>query len=203
MDKPSKINETLIIGLTGNIATGKSAVGQLAAKQGAFTIDADQVVHNLLNSNQAVQQSIGEAFGAGVRLDDGSINRPALGSIVFNDPEALKQLENIVHPAVYETVIALLNGSKSKVILYEAIKLLESKFRAHCHHIWVTTCSRQKQLQRLQTYRGMDEKTALARIKAQSPQEEKIAAADVVIDTNGSMQHTEEQFRKAWSALKL
>ncbi len=197
------MNERFIIGLTGNIATGKSAVMQMAKKRGAYTIDADQIVHQIFNENQAVQEAIAGAFGPGVRSADGRINRPALGTIVFNDPKALKQLENIVHPAVYEAVIAMLAGTKTNVIIYEAIKLLESKFRNHCDQIWVTTCTRQKQLERLQIYRGMDEQTARARINAQSPQEEKIAAADVVIDTNGSLSETEEQFWKAWSSLNL
>ena len=201
MPKLSIPDNKFIIGLTGNIATGKSSVMQLAARRGALTIDADKVVHEILNTDTRVQQAISAAFGPTVCLEDGRINRPVLGKIVFNNAQALGQLESIVHPAVYAAVTQNISETEAKIVVYEAIKLLESKLRALCHQIWVTTCSPAKQLERLQTFRGLDKETALSRIRAQGPQEEKLAQADVIIDTNGLMAATEAQFAQAWSQL--
>lgn len=191
----------IIIGLTGNIATGKSAVMKLAAERGALTIDADQIVHELLDGDPAVQDAVTTAFGAGVRRADGRIDRVALGQIVFSDPEALRRLEAILHPAVRLEAARRIGAGEAPVVMLEAIKLLEGGLAAACHQIWVTVCSPERQLERLRVYRGMDEETARRRIAAQSPQAEKAARADVVIDTDGPMRRTEEQFAAAWARL--
>ncbi len=187
-----------IIGLTGNIATGKSAVMRLAADQGALTIDADRVVHGILAGDTAVQKQIAAAFGDHVLDDNCQIIRPALGQIVFNDPNALVQLEQIVHPAVHQRVLDQIHTCSETVIMIEAIKLLEGKLHTICAQVWVTTCTRARQLERLQICRGLDEATAVYRIDAQNPQTDKITRADVVIDTNGLMNDTQAQFVKAW-----
>jgi dephospho-CoA kinase len=197
----SKFSGKLLVGLTGNIATGKSAIMRLAAERGALTIDADHIVHDLQNNDAVLQAAIAVAFGPEVRLDDGRINRAALGQIVFQDPEAMRDLEGIVHPAVRRELVRRINESEANIIIIEAIKLLEGPLAKACHEIWVTRCSRQKQLDRLRVCRGLDTETAISRIKAQPPQEEKVAQADVVIDTNGLMIDTETQFRLAWERL--
>jgi dephospho-CoA kinase len=196
---PSK--EKTIIGLTGNIATGKSAVMRLAAEQGVLTIDADKVVHELLNDDEAIQQAVANAFGDAVRLADGRINRPALGRIVFNDPHALRTLEGLLHPATRAEIARRVAASPAQVTMIEAIKLLEGPLAALCDQIWVTTCSSETQMARLQICRGMDGETAAARINAQSPQAEKIARADIVINTDGLMADTQRQFVEAWAGL--
>ena len=190
----------LVIGLTGNIATGKSAVMRLAAERGALTLDADKAVHEILATDRAVQEAIAAAFGEQVRLADGRIDRAALGGIVFADPAALALLESIVHPAVRALLAERVAGSTAPVIMIEAIKLLEGPLRDLCRQIWVTDCTYEQQLARLQVCRGLDEATAVARITAQSPAALKIAQADVVIDTNGLMSDTVRQFDAAWSA---
>jgi dephospho-CoA kinase len=193
----------IIVGLTGNIATGKSAVMRLAGEHGALTLDADEVVHDILDNDTAVQEAIANTFGPSVLLEDGRIDRSALGKIVFNEPQALRNLEQIVHPAVHQNIILQIGQSESTIILIEAIKLLEGKLHTVCHQIWVTRCSRERQLERLRICRGMDMVTAVMRIDAQSPQEEKVAKADVVIDTDGLMDDTRRQFERAWSRLLL
>ncbi len=198
---PTRFSGKLIIGLTGNIATGKSAVMKLAAEHGALTIDADEVVHELMANDAKMQAAIAVAFGSEVRKEDGRIDRKKLGNIVFDDPQAMQDLEGIVHPAVRRTIAHRIAESENKLVVIEAIKLLEGTLVTICHQIWVTRCSQKRQLERLRVCRGMDTETAVARIKAQSAQEEKVAQADVVIDTSGLMTDTEKQFLMAWDRL--
>jgi dephospho-CoA kinase len=201
LNEKAAVSGKIIIGLTGNIATGKSAVMRLAAERGALTIDADKVVHEILNSDTAVQAEIVETFGESVLAGDGRINRAALGKIVFNDDQALLKLEQILHPRVTSRILNLIQESAADVVMIEAIKLLEGTLWTICREIWVTTCSYERQLQRLEVCRGMETAVAEARINAQSPAQEKIARADVVIDTDGLMRETERQFSAAWSRL--
>ena len=190
-----------IIGLTGNIATGKSAVMRLAAERGALTIDADRVVHDLLATDAAIQSAVVAAFGPGVRRADGGIDRAALGGIVFGDADRLRQLEGILHPAVRAEIARRVQMTDAPVIMIEAIKLLEGPLAALCDQVWVTACARETQLARLRVCRGLSEADAVARIDAQSPQADKIARADVVIDTDGLLRETEEQVFAAWTLL--
>lgn len=191
----------VIVGITGNIATGKSAIMRLARDNGALTIDADQIVHEIMDTDQHMQAAIAVAFGNEVRLPDGRINRRTLGKIVFNDETALSDLEQIIHPAVRLETARRIHETTQKVIFIEAIKLIEGPMAAMCHQIWVTRCPKQRQLERLMICRGIDAETATKRIEQQSPQEEKVAQADVVIDTAGLMRETEAQFEMAWERL--
>ena len=189
------------IGLTGNIATGKSAVMRLAAERGALTIDADRVVHELLDGDPAIQAAVAEAFGPEVRRADGRIDRAALGGLVFGDAERLRQLEALLHPAVRAEIARRVAAAGDRVVMIEAIKLLEGPLAAACDAIWVTACSPATQMARLRVCRGMDEAAALARVEAQAPQEEKIARANVVIRTDGLLREMEAQFEAAWQKI--
>lgn len=191
----------VIIGLTGNIATGKSAVMGLARDEGALTIDADKIVHELMDRDSKLQEAIAAEFSSRVRRADGRIDRDLLGQIVFSDPDQLALLESIVHPAVRREVDKRILESDAGYVMIEAIKLLEGDMPNACHQIWVTRCDRQKQLERLRVCRGMETSVAANRIKTQGAQEEKVAFADVVIDTNGLMKETKEQFDTAWGRL--
>ncbi len=182
-----------VIGLTGNIGTGKSAIMKVAAKRGALTIDADKLVHGIQENNKDVQSAIGKTFGADVLLPDGKINRPKLGSIVFADPAKMKQLEEIIHPAVREEMTSLVENSDAPLVMIEAIKLLEGPTKDLCDLVWVANCGKFLQLQRLIISRGMDEDEAFKRIMGQNPQADKVAQADVVIDTTGTLAETEAQ----------
>lgn len=195
---PAKV----IIGLTGNIATGKSAVMRMAAERGALTLDADNIVHAILDGDPSMQAAIAVAFGEHLRRRDGSIDRAALGAIVFEDPAALRDLEMLVHPAVRLEVVRRIEASDTPVVMVEAIKLLEGEIAELCDQVWVTRCPRGVQMQRLLVCRGMDEEAAMARIDAQDPQEAKVARADVVIDTEGLMAETKEQVDRAWERLQ-
>ena len=191
----------IIIGLTGNIATGKSAVMQMAAEQGALTLDADKIVHQILSTDSAVQAAVIKQFGDSVKDQFGKINRASLAAIVFQDPAALARLEQILHPVVRTAVIEQVNNNEANVVMIEAIKLLEGKLAAECDHIWVTRCPEVKQIERLMVCRGLDAETAAMRVNAQSSQEEKVAQADVVIDTDGTMNHTRQLFDLVWERI--
>jgi dephospho-CoA kinase len=192
----------MIIGLTGNIATGKSAVMRLAAERGALTIDADKVVHELLEGDDAIQAAVADAFGPSVRRPDGRIDRAALGAIVFSDPAALTRLEALLHPATRLAIARRVQETTAHVVMIEAIKLLEGSLAEVCDQVWVTTCPEAVQLERLRVCRGMAEDAALSRIRAQAPQSEKISRADVVIDTSGLMTGTQAQVEQAWADIE-
>lgn len=200
-NEPTVYAGKLIVGLTGNIATGKSAVMRMAADRGALTIDADKIVHELMDHDANMQAALAVAFGPEIRREDGRINRKTLGRIVFNDPQALADLEAMVHPAVRREVDKRILAAKEAIIFVEAIKLLEGDMASVCHQIWVTRCTQGRQLERLRVCRGMEAQEAKNRIKGQASQDEKVAQADVVIDTNGLMRDTELQFNMAWSRL--
>jgi dephospho-CoA kinase len=195
------MNRKTIIGLTGNIATGKSAIMQLAAEQGATTIDADKVGHHVLRM-EAVKQRIRTTFGDQIFDAAGEVIRPALGRIVFADPDQLKRLEGITHPAIWSEIARRVTACESNVVVIESIKLLEGPMKQLCDQIWVTTCSAETQIARLLEFRGMDEADARQRVAAQSAQAEKIAQADVVFDTNGTMEQTIMQFEEAYANLQ-
>lgn len=194
--------DRFVIGLTGNIATGKSAVMRMVAGRGALALDADKLVHDILAGDPDMQAAIAAAFGDQLRRSDGSIDRAALGAIVFEDPQAMRDLEMLVHPAVREEVMDRIEASRAPVVIVEAIKLLEGELAALCDQIWVTRCARELQMQRLMVCRGMDAEAAAARIDAQNPQEAKVARADVVIDTDGIMAETTAQVEKAWKRVR-
>jgi dephospho-CoA kinase len=201
-----------LIGLTGNIACGKSSVVAHLQKLGAHTLDADQVTRQLQEPGQTVYKQIVEHFGTGIlSAPNGPIDRKALGNIVFSDPAQLKQLEALVHPEVRRSIHAWLSdldqqaaaAQQPSVALIDAIKLLESGWKAHCNAIWVVTCRPEQQAERLIANRGMSEAEAWQRINAQPPQAEKIAQADVVIDNSGSLDATYAQIEAAWAMISL
>ncbi|MCL5996652.1 MAG: dephospho-CoA kinase [Chloroflexi bacterium] len=192
----------ILIGLTGNIATGKSVVARMLHDLGAFVIDADQISRAVVRTGQPAHDEIARVFGPGVLQPDGGLDRKALGQVVFGDPLKLKQLEAIVHPAVRAEMAlqlgALPDGS---VAVIEVIKLFESGWAEKCDRIWVTHCPPEQQVERLMHSRGMAEAEAVQRVAAQNPQSEKLAHADVVIDTSGTVEQTREQVLRAWQEL--
>lgn len=191
----------LLIGLTGNICTGKSTVAGMLAELGAEVIDADLVAHEVMRAGTPIHAKIVETFGPGVLAPNGEIDRTRLGAIVFADPAALARLEAIVHPATIEAVVQRIAAASSAVVVVEAIKLIESGMADGCDSVWVTTCRPEQQVYRIMGGRGLSRAEAWQRVRAQPPQEEKIARADVVIDTSGTLPQTRAQVRAAWQKL--
>lgn len=184
-----------IIGLTGNIACGKTAVGHILLELGAERyIDADAVVHRLYESGQPIAKRVEEAFGADVMMADGSVNRRELGTIVFHHSEEMQRLEQIVHPAVRKALIEELNPvSERGIAVIDAVKLLEGGSGALCQSKWLVVCPQKQQLARLMARNNMSEEEALARVQAQTPVSAKLALVDEVIDNGGTLEETRIQ----------
>ena len=196
-----KASKTVIC-LTGNIATGKSTVMRMLADHGALTIDADELVHELLDHDAAVRRQVVDRFGPQFQRPDGSIDRSRLGERVFPDPDALADLERIIHPRVGERLNEIIARADVQVIVIEGIKLLEAGLDERCDSIWVTTCREDQQLERLMETRGLMRHEALVRVLNQPSQEIKLARADIVINTSGSMERTADQVEMAWQSCR-
>ena len=188
-----------IIGLTGNIGTGKSVVRRMLEHMGTYGIDADALSHRALAKGSPGYQPVVEAFGRWVVGPDGEIDRSKLGRIVFSDPQGLAQLEAIVHPLVLQGMNWLIKRATQPVIVVEAIKLLEGSLSKTCDIVWVTYAPPEVQLLRLTRNRKMNEAEARQRIAAQPPQEEKIAVADVIIRNDDTFEHTWKLVNEAWN----
>ncbi len=190
-----------VIGLTGNIATGKSTVSRMLEDLGACVIDADQVAHRLMRVGSAVHKAVVDRFGPHVLAPDGEIDRQKLGEIVFSDPAALRDLDALTHPRVREEVKRLVAGCRCPVVVVEAIKLLESGMHEDCDAVWVVTAPRAVQVERLMQRSGLSQAQAELRVDAQGSQEEKAARADIVIANGGSLECTRLQVERAWWSL--
>jgi dephospho-CoA kinase len=187
-----------IIGLTGNIGTGKSVVRKMLEHLGAYGIDADALSHRAMAKGAPGYKPVIEAFGRWILDPDGQINRSKLSKLVFNDPDGMAMLEKIVHPLVGQAVDLIIQRSTQPVIVVEAIKLLESDLSKNCDSIWVTYAPPEIQLARLVRGRNLTEEDARQRISAQPPQERKVEAANVVIRNMATFEDTWRQVGAAW-----
>lgn len=191
-----------LIGLTGNIATGKSTIARMLSDLGATVINADALVHELQRPGTPTYDAIVEAFGRGILDRAGEIDRPALGAIVFADPAQLRVLESILHPAVAIESQRRLAAATTPVVVYEAIKLIEAGRADMCNAIWVVTARPEVQLRRLMHTRGLNEADARQRIGAQPPQAEKLQHATVIIANSGTLNETQRQVQAAFEAIE-
>jgi dephospho-CoA kinase len=190
-----------IIGLTGNIATGKSEVGRILESLGARLIDADRVAHEVMRRGGPAYQDVIRAFGPEILAADGSVDRGRLGAIVFRDPQALRRLERAVHPATMARVEELIAAAREPLVVVEAIKLIEAGMNRGYDELWVVTAPRPLQIRRLVERRGLSEAQAALRVDAQPPQQEKAALADRVFVNDGGLDELEENVRKAWQEI--
>lgn len=197
----SKWPGKFIIGLTGNIATGKSVVRRMLEHLGAYTIDADSLAHRAIARGAPGYQPVVNLFGKWILGNDGEIDRSKLAGLVFRDPRALEQLEDIIHPLVSQAADIFIRRASQKVVVIEAIKLLESEMKTSCNAIWVTFAPEAVQVERLIRKRGLTRDQAQERVHAQSPQSEKVAAAGVVIRNTGSYDDLWKQVTEAWKQI--
>jgi dephospho-CoA kinase len=193
-----------ILGLTGNIACGKTTIGLMLLELGAANyVDADQTVHELYLPGQPLVARIAEALGPEVVAPDGGIDRQRLGDLVFHDPAALRRLEALVHPAVQNALIAHLRAlPEDGVGVLDAVKLVEAGYAPFCQGVWVVTCPEAVRLQRLMETRGLTEAQARARLSAQPALEPKLALATEVIHNDGSLDALRAQITAAWQRFR-
>lgn len=190
-----------VIGLTGNIATGKSVVRKMLEHLGAYGIDADALGHRAIAKDAPGYKPVLETFGKWILAPDGQVDRGKLARVVFADPDALVQLETIVHPLVRQAIDLLVRRSSQKVIVIEAIKLLEGPLRQACDTVWVTFTPKQTQISRLTRKRGLSVAVAHQRVNAQPSQADKVKVANTVIQNEGSFEDTWMQVTRAWKEL--
>jgi dephospho-CoA kinase len=193
--------QPLLLGLTGNIATGKSEVARILAELGAGVIDADKVAHEVMQPGGPAYAAVLDAFGPEVVAADGSIDRRRLGAIVFRDPAALRRLEAAVHPQTIAEVERRIARAGEPLVVVEAIKLIEAGMQRGYDALWVVTAPRQVQIARLVAGRGLTEAEAALRVDAQPLQEEKAALADLVLVNDGSLEALREKVEAAWTQI--
>lgn len=199
----STAHHPLVIGLTGNIGTGKSTVLHYLAKKGAYVVDADKLTHRVQMPGGLAYPAIVDAFSAAILNEDGSINRPALGKIVFSDAAKLAQLEQIVHPAVFQLAQQEVAATDAPVVILEAIKLIEANNIVRlCDEIWVVTAGEETQIKRLMASRNMSREEAQQRMANQSSQAEKLKRANRIIDNDGTPEKLYEQLDRIWLELQ-
>ncbi len=197
----SKRQGKTIIGLTGNIATGKSVVRRMLEHLGAYTIDADALAHRVIAKDAPGFKRVVDTFGTWLLDKDGQVDRGKLGKLVFGDVEALKQLEGIIHPYVRQAVDLLIRRASQTLVVIEAIKLLETDLRNECDSIWVTDAPQDVQVERLVRKRNLSREEAVQRVHAQNPQKEKLTSANIVIRNNGSYDELWRQVVEGWKAV--
>jgi len=190
-----------VIGLTGNIATGKSVVRKMLEHLGGYGIDADALAHRAMAEGAPGYTIVLKTFGDWILDEEGQIDRGRLAKLVFADPNALEKLEAIIHPLVGHAVDLLVRRARQAVVVVEAYKLLESDLAAGCDTVWVVEAPEDQQISRLMHKRALTEAAARQRIAAQSPQSLKLQAAKVVIHNNGSFESTWEQVQNAWAKI--
>jgi dephospho-CoA kinase len=184
MDNSSK----RLIGLTGGIATGKTTVSNYLATQYHLPIlDADVYAREAVAQDSPILQTIFRRYGDKVKLVDASLDRTALGEIVFNDPQEKQWLESQIHPYVRDRFEQELSKINNNTIVLSIPLLFEAQLTNLVTEIWVVSCDRSLQIARLQQRNGLTAKQAQARIDSQIPLAEKIAAADIVLDNNGDL----------------
>lgn len=191
-----------VIGLTGNIATGKSVVRKMLEHLGAYSIDADALSHRAMAKGAPAYKPVVALFGQWLLDENQEIDRKRLGEIVFNSEDAMQKLEAVVHPYVRQAIDVLIKRSKHEVVVIEAIKLLEGDLAEKCDLIWVTDAPEPLQITRLMNRRGLSDSQARERIYAQNDQKDKVNAADVVIDNSGSFEDLWKQVSAGWHNIK-
>ena len=203
----------LKVGLTGGIAAGKSVVGEMLVALGAHLVQADLISHQLMQPGEAVYNDVLQHFGTGILSPDGTVNRARLAGAAFGGegrPSRIQELNQIVHPAVIkrqnEWMEDLGRREAHAVAVVEAALILEAGATEDFDRLVVVTCRPEQRIERWARHRGVDEETArrevTRRMAAQLPDEEKIKAADYVIDNSKSLDDTQMQVEKVYLRLK-
>jgi dephospho-CoA kinase len=199
----------LSVGLTGGIATGKTAVVAMLRELGCRVLEADKIAHHMIEPDGPAYAEVVREFGRGILTAEGLVDRQKLGPIVFADPARLARLNAIVHPPVLaeqsRQLVAIGQADPHAIAVVEAALLIEAGFDKKLEFIVVTWCTPEQQLERLTapgTGRGLSVEQAQQRIAAQMPTEEKRRRADEVVDCSGTLEHTRAQVIALFAKLK-
>lgn len=194
-----------LIALTGGIASGKSTIARRLAEHGAVVVDADRIVRDVQQPGSPVLSAIADEFGSDVVAADGKLDRAALGSRVFGDPDAVARLNAIVHPAVRtesaRRFAQAFSADPDAVVVYDVPLLVEARASDPWELIVVAHAPADVRARRMVELRGMTEQDAAARLASQVSDDARLALADVVIDTAGSMEGTLAQVDELWATL--
>jgi dephospho-CoA kinase len=192
----------LKVGLTGGIGAGKSEVSRLLVEHGAVLIDADRIAREVVAPGTPGLAAVVEAFGEDVLAEDGGLDRPKLGSIVFADPDRLAELNSIVHPLVGARSRELESAAAEDAVVVHDVPLLAENALAPLYDlVIVVDASPETQLDRLVTLRGMTEQDARARMAAQATREKRLEIADVVIDNDVPLEELRRRVQEVWGDL--
>lgn len=190
-----------ILGVTGNIATGKSSVVRMLVEKGAHHIDSDAVYHELIAPGEPLLARLVDHFGDEILADDGSLDRKALGAIVFSDAEKLRQLDALTHPAVVAEADRRAFAIEDGIVILDAVKLIESGHYKVCDAVWLITAPEALQVSRLMSRNNLNEAEARKRVSAQPPLEAKREVADLEIVNDGTLEDLRRQVDLAWTTL--
>ena len=193
-----RMTRSSVIGVTGGIATGKSTVLSALSDLGAEVIDADRVYHELIDAGQPLNAILRNEFGPAIAAPDGTIDRSALGRLVFRDAEGLARLEALTHPAVIAEIERRLDAVAVPVVAVDAVKLVESGMDRLCDAVWLVTLDRDAQIERLMARNGLSLEEAIRRIDAHRPSNAVRERADVVIDNGGPVEATRRRVAELW-----
>lgn len=195
----------MILGVTGNIASGKSSVCRELARRGAVVVDADQLAREVVEPGSPVLEQLVAAFGNDILKTDGSLDRHSLGNLVFADPAARERLNAIIHPAIAALSVKRLNELRGKapLVVYEAPLLYEVGAERRVDKVLMVTINPDVQRARLMARDKLDQAGAQQRIDAQMAQQDKISRADFVIDNSSTLEETRTQLDALWSQLGL
>jgi len=186
-----------VCGLTGGIAAGKSVVSRRLAEGGAAVVDADLLAREVVAPGTPGLRAVVDRFGPGVLAADGSLDRPALGAVVFSDPDARRDLEAITHPAVRalssRRMLEAVRDDPARVVVYDVPLLVETRGRDEFDVVVVVHAPAEQRVERLVQLRGMTEQEARRRVASQATDDERLAVADLVVDSSGSLEQTLEQ----------
>lgn len=195
----------IIVGITGNIAAGKSTVANFFKELGAYTIDWDELAREAVRPHSKAWKEIAKHFGEGILNADLNINRQKLADIVFSDKRKLAKLNQIVHPQVFEIderiTNEIRNGNPDALIIKDIPLLFEFRRHIFVDEVIVVAASEETQLRRLQE-KGIDRKDAQRRIESQLPTEQKVKSADFVIHNDGPLEDTRRQVEDIYSLLR-
>lgn len=195
-----------LIGLTGGIGSGKSTIARRLSERGAVVVDADQLARDAVAVGTPGLEAVAKQFGDALIAADGSLDRAALGRIIFADSAARRRLNAIVHPAVRELsqrrFRAAAEADPDAIVVYDVPLLAEARAREEFDLIIVASAPADIRIDRLQQLRAMAPEEARNRVAAQASEAERLSIADVVIDTGGTLEHTLEQADALWERLR-